>query len=199
MKIIKPSVKLIYITPNAEQHIEKAGRICYKSESKITKDSANKFIKMIIKRGHTSVLEHGVASLRFVCDRGILAEITRTRIASFSVESTRYCDYADKDIEFIEPCFWKNDRYKMKIWEEAMLDSEKRYQALRGLLASPQEARSVLPNSLKTEIVMTTNFRSWKNFFKLRCAKDAHIQIQEVANMAFNILSKECPVVFMEV
>ncbi|KKL74939.1 hypothetical protein LCGC14_2059890 [marine sediment metagenome] len=216
MKIIKPSVKLVYITPNAEQLIEKAGRTCYKSESKITIKSSENFIKMIVKRGHESVLEHGVASLRFICDRGVTHEMVRHRIASYSQESTRYCNYSSKDIEFIEPCFWEAKEAKTRsgngcylfiniddsyynTWLQTMEVCESAYKLLIKQGATPQEARSVLPNSLKTEIVMTTNFRSWRNFFGLRCAKDAHPQMQEVANMALDILRKECPTVFGDI
>jgi len=211
MKIIKPSVKLIWITPNPLQRIEEAGRTCYKSESRITKDSAEKFVRMILKRGHESVLEHAVASMRFICDRGVTHELVRHRIASYSQESTRYCNYSGKDIEFIKPIFWSdemregsehgltyiNDKYAF--WEAAMEDSEKAYNYLIEQGATPQEARSVLPNSLKTEIVVTMNFREWRHFFKLRCAKTAHPQMQEVANMALEIFKKEVPVIVEDI
>ena len=200
MKIIKPSISVEpFNSLKMLKRIEKAGRTCYKSEAKITPVSSGKFVKMIIKRGHESVLEHEKITVRVICDRGVTHEIVRHRIGSYSQESTRYCNYANKDIEFIEPCFWKDNKPKMEIWKTAMLDCEKRYQALIGLLSSPQEARSILPNSLKTEIVITYNLRQWKWFFKKRCATDAHPQMREVANMILIDFKQKLPEIFGDI
>lgn len=187
--------------------IEKAGRVCYKSEGSITSDSAEKFIKKIVQSGHESVIEHVSVTVRVICDRGISHEIVRHRIASYSQESTRYCNYAkDKfgnEISLIEPCFWKQgkdkDAEKRKVWEEGMAEIEKTYFKLIELGASPQEARSILPNGLKTEIVMTLNLRSWRNFFRLRTARGAHPQIREIAIPLLKDFKTSIPVIFDDI
>ena len=187
--------------------IEKIGRVCYKSEDKIKDGSAEKFIKGIIKRGHESVIEHESISVRFVCDRGVSHEIVRHRIASYSQESTRYCNYTNEKYGEQITCIDiasgfeynlenENDRKKYDIWLNAMKEAEKSYFQLIELGASTQEARSVLPNSLKTEIVATMNLRGWRNFFKLRTAKASHPQFREVACMLLEIFAKDYPVFF---
>lgn len=187
--------------------IEKIGRVCYKSEDKIKDGSAEKFIRGIIKRGHESVIEHESISVRFVCDRGVSHEIVRHRIASYSQESTRYCNYTNEKYGEQITCIDiasgfeynlenENDRKKYDIWLNAMKEAEKSYFQLIELGASPQEARSVLPNSLKTEIVATMNMRGWRNFFKLRTAKASHPQFREVACMLLEIFAKDYPVFF---
>ena len=181
--------------------IEKIGRVCYKSEDKIKDGSAEKFIKGIIKRGHESVIEHESISVRFVCDRGVSHEIVRHRIASYSQESTRYCNYTNEKYGEQITCIdiasgFEYDRKKYDIWLNAMKEAEKSYFQLIELGASPQEARSVLPNSLKTEIVATMNLRGWRNFFKLRTAKASHPQFREVACMLLEIFAKDYPVFF---
>ncbi len=165
--------------------LEKIGRTCYKSEDKITKDSSKIFIKNIIKQGHESVIEHESISVRVICDRGVSHEIVRHRLASYSQESTRYCNYTkDKfgnQLTFIKPTFFNEGDEEFHIWKMEMENIEKTYFELIKKGVKPEEARSILPNSLKTEIVMTMNLRSWRHFFKLRCHKSAHPQIREIA------------------
>lgn len=198
MKIIKPSVQLLWITPNAAKMIERAGRICYKSEDLITDDSANKFVKKIIERGHLAVIEHAVASLLFICDRGVTHELVRHRLVSYCQESTRYCNYSkDKfgnEISVIQPP--NLDSNSLNVWRMACDNAERAYFALLEENVSPQIARSVLPNCLKTEIVATANFREWRHILKLRTSQAAHPQIKEVMDMAKIILQKECPIIF---
>lgn len=185
MRIINPYVEVPEI--NGEQllrNIEKAGRTCYKSEEKITKESYRPFIEKIMKSGHHSMFEHEKVTVRIICDRGVTHEIVRHRLAAYSQESTRYCNYSgDKygnEITVIKPFFF--DKYEKKgLWQSACQRAEESYFALLTCGASPQEARSVLPNSLKTEIVVTYNLREWRHFFALRCAKTAHPQMQQVA------------------
>lgn len=204
MKIIKPSVELLWITPNAEKMIERAGRVCYKSENIITSDSHIKFIENIIKKGHEAVLEHASASLLFICDRGVSHELVRHRIASYCQESTRYCDYTKEkfgyELTFIEPCFKEEnsgrDITKRNLWEESIKRSEEDYKFLRGIGVTPEEARSILPNSLKTEIVVTANMREFRHIIKIRTSNKAHPQIREVILIAKDILKKECPNIF---
>ncbi len=184
--------------------IERAGRTCYKSEHNISDGSAEKFISNIIKRGHESVIEHEKITVRFICDRGVTHEIVRHRLASYSQESTRYCNYANdkfgNELTFINPCFWnenqEEDRAKMELWKKSMQNIENEYNELIALGAKPEEARSILPNSLKTEIVVTMNLRSWRNFFKLRTAPAAHPQIRQIASALLTELKEKLPVVF---
>lgn len=195
MKIIKASAEIISCTPNLEQVIELAGRTCYKSEDKITEDSASGFIERIKNFKHESVLEHGSITVRFIVDRGVSHELVRHRLASFSQESTRYCNYGkDKfgnEITVIDPrpAFesWQDEKWGDKailpvfqIWQCACEDAELAYFDMLRDGTTPQQARSVLPNSLKTEVVMTANPREWRHVFRVRCAKEAHPQMREV-------------------
>jgi thymidylate synthase (FAD) len=180
--------------------LESYGRTCYKSEAKITPESATNFIKAIIKSGHESVIEHEKVTVRVICDRGVTHEIVRHRIASYSQESTRYYDYSKTgSITVIEPFFFKDDPGKWKVWFETMEACEKAYNKLRELGASPQQARSVLPNSLKTEIVITYNLREWRHFFKLRTTPAAHPQMREIAIPLLKEFQKRIPVVFDDI
>jgi thymidylate synthase (FAD) len=163
--------------------LERYGRVCYKSEDVFKKTGTSGMLKTIIEKNHESVLEHEKITMLFVIDRGVSHELVRHRIASYSQESTRYCNYSkDKfgnEITVIEPIFFRDER--RKIWEYTIEMIEKNYFHLLELGATPQEARSILPNSLKTEIAVTMNMRSLRNFLELRCSKSAHPQIKEVA------------------
>lgn len=199
MKIIEPSAIIESKITQAEamELIERAGRVCYKSEGKIGDGSAVKFIKGILSRGHESVIEHVSITVRVICDRGVTHEIVRHRIASYSQESTRYCNYTtDKfsnEITVIRPIFWEEGSPQFDIWKQGMEDCEKAYFSLTEAGASPQEARSVLPNSLKTEIYITMNIREWRHFFSLRCGTAAHPQMQQVANMILELFKEKYP------
>ncbi|MDD2806504.1 MAG: FAD-dependent thymidylate synthase [Elusimicrobiales bacterium] len=207
MIIIKPFILIedAVVGLDMLKRIEKAGRTCYKSEDRITNDSAEAFVKMLIKRGHETVLEHEKITVRVVCDRGVSHEIVRHRIASYSQESTRYCNYSKEkhgnELTVIKPCFWSTDAdlEKYKIWKSSMEHSELSYLKLLGLGATAQEARSVLPNSLKTEIVMTMNLREWRHFFKLRTTSAAHPQMREIACPLLEEFKKLLPVVFEDI
>lgn len=319
MRIIKPSVELlggnvgVFRRP---KHVELCGRVCYKSESKITEDSAEKFIAGIIQRGHEAVLEHaritlklinkpetyrrlllicndmrkmgqydyltftqfGISeqyivsgnmrawrnlskymfkndypddpvirrmwvenadffpeftedityipdtltdidptllgdpylrlrhswyTLRFICDRGISHEIVRHRPASYCQESTRYCNYSkgrfNGEITVIEPCFLEPDTLPYQHWKDACWTAETGYFRLLNDGCSPQEARDVLPVSLKTELVMTATADEWLHFLRLRTAEAAHPQMRELANQVKKILIDQDSEVFDEV
>lgn len=184
MKLIKPSIEFLNMIDNPLEVIEKAGRTCYKSEDKITKVSAKEFVRKLLQRGHLAMIEHASMSYRVICDRGVTHEIVRHRLFSYAQESTRYCDYKNKPIQFIKPCWFESSTSFSNIcWEKHMSKAEEIYKKLRTEGWTPQQARSVLPNSLKTEIVITGNLREWLHFFKLRTAKTAHPQMQEIANM----------------
>lgn len=198
MKIVEPSVELLWITENPEFQIERAGRTCYKSEDRITADSARIFAGKMREHGHHAMIEHAVASFRIITDRGITHEIVRHRIASFAQESTRYCNYsADKfenQCSFIEPPGL--DETQRPLWEKACLDAEQSYFAMMKAGCSAQIARSVLPTCLKTELVMTANFREWRHFIALRGTKAAHPQIRPLAFKIREILMQHAPSVF---
>ena len=210
MKIVEPSVTLEAITQlcratassasNQAAVIEKAGRTCYKSEGKITPDSAGRFVKALIDRGHASVIEHCSATFRIVCDRGISHQIVRHRLASYSQESTRYCNYSSEkfggDIQVIAPEGLSDKSYLL--WEEAMMQAEKFYFYLIDTGCTPEQARDVLPTCLKTEIVVTMNFRSWVHFIKERSFLNshAHPKMQIIADMVKTCLEEKCPEVF---
>ena len=270
MKLIKPSVEIIrqeeYDLNHIFKFIELAGRTCYKSEDKITEDSANEFVDRMIKSGHTAMLEHGTVYLtipsvnmsdmviykyflnpyskifinrintyittnyrvlvenewlddlkylceptlfherrttvKFICDRGVSHEFVRHRVFSFAQESTRYCNYTkdkfNNELTFIIPCWIKDleegnyythcdyhhDKYDLsKKWFSVCMDLELVYIKLIEEGWKPQEARTILPNSLKTELIMTGFDSDWQNFFKLRCASNAHPQAKELADM----------------
>ena len=205
MKEIRPSFEIMDDIDGAKilQKLERCGRVCYKSEDKITEGSAEKFIGMILKSGHESVLEHEKLTVKFICDRGVTHEIVRHRIASYSQESTRYCNYSkDKfgnELTFIRPCFWADDSEEYAVWKQAMEEIEKTYVKLISLGAKPEEARSILPNSLKTEIVCTMNLREWPHFFRLRTAERAHPQIREISVALLDELKKRIPVIFDDI
>lgn len=186
--------------------LELVGRTCYKSEDKITKDSAAKFVEGLIKRGHEAMLEHVSITIKFVVDRGVSHEIVRHRVASFAQESTRYCNYSKdkfgKELTFIIPNFLKEGDRGYIIWKRGMEVTEKAYFAMLEAGYFPQEARSILPNSLKTELVMTANLREWRHFFKLRAANStgaAHPQMLEVTRPLLDKLQKMIPVVFDDI
>lgn len=211
MKIINAGYEIL--TPISEggikelQLIEKIGRVCYKSEDKITDDgeSAKKFVKMLIDREHTAMIEHSSLSVKFIVDRGVSHELVRHRIASFAQESTRYCNYSKdkfgKEITVIKPFFFidREDSRIYNNWFHACQDAENTYFDLIMLGATPQEARSVLPNSTKTEITITANYREWRNFFKLRTAKAAHPQMREVTIPLLKELKKTLPIIFDDI
>ena len=202
MRIIEPSVEIISKIDSDEvmKLIEKAGRVCYKSEDHIAKDSAEKFIKRIIKSGHESVIEHYSITVKFVCDRGVSHEIVRSRLASYSQESTRYAAYnKDKfgsEITVINPCFWKRGTSNYKRWVDAMANAEATYMNMMNDGAKAQEARSVLPNSLKTEVYMTANIREWRHTLNLRCDSASHPQMREVMKSLLIKLHEALPVFF---
>lgn len=202
MKIISPNVEIL--TPldgqAVLQHIERCGRVCYKSEDKITDTSAAAFVAGIIKRGHEAVLEHFNITVKFICDRGVSHEIVRHRLASYCQESTRYCNYSKDgfggEITVIQPCYLATCGAGYQMWKEACEAAETAYFNLLNFGCSPQEARAVLPNSLKTEVVMTANLREWRHFFNLRTAPAAHPQMREVAKMLLKQMREMVPGVF---
>ena len=196
MKIIEPSVELIddFDAAAIMKKIERAGRVCYKSEGNIKDDSAEKFIRGIIKRGHESVIEHAAVSFKIICDRGVTHELVRHRIASYS-QAGKF----GGELTFIKPCFWAEDDENFQLWKATMAQLEKNYLALRANGAKPEEARSILPNSLKTEIFVTMNLRELRHFLKLRTAAAAHPQMRQIALKIYKLLVAKLPAFFDDI
>ena len=255
MKLIKPSFEILHQSEGLDgiyKQIELAGRTCYKSEDKITEDSAKGFVDRMIKSGHGAMLEHGTVYLsipirlgtqptierylyncyskvskcnvdnhhyycvttnlrvlienewmddlcylcepteyhvkrmtvKFICDRGVSHEFVRHRVFSFAQESTRYCNYSkDKfgnEITYIQPC-WEMQKDEEELFLLQLEQAQNTYNALTSSGWKPQEARAVLPNSLKTELVMTGFTSDWEHFFFLRTPVNAHPQARELA------------------
>ena len=199
------------------KRIERVARTCYKSEDKITEDgeSAKKMVKNLIKSDHCAMIEHSTLSVKFIVDRGIANEIVRHRIASYAQESTRYCCYTKEkfgnqlsviDISdglALDPkassSYIETLGQIVDTWENAMANAELAYKKMIELGASPQIARSVLPLSTKTELVMTANYREWRNFFKLRTDVSSHPQIREVAIPLLKELQSRIPIIFDDI
>lgn len=206
MKVLQPQVIFEDYFDGVEilKKIEKAGRTAYKSENKISKSSAIDFVKNIIDKGHLSVIEHFSITIRVICDRGVSHEIVRHRIASYTQESTRYCNYSKGkfggEISVIEPSFWKDKKdEKYKIWLKTIKNIENSYMKLISLGALPQEARTILPNSLKTEIVITMNLREWRHFLELRTSMNAHPQMRDISLPILKSFKEKIPIIFDDI
>lgn len=203
MEIISPGY--MFVDPIDGEAIlkklELCGRVAHKSEDKMTPGSARVFIWKLIDMGHESVLEHVSVTVKFICDRGVTHELVRHRLAAYTQESTRYCNYSKTGMTFIKPVFWdseeKGDQYRR--WQELMRAAESYYNLLISQGATPQEARSVLPNSLKTEIVTTANLREWRHILRLRASKAAHPQIRQLMIPLLNDFKRLIPVVFDDI
>ena len=230
MQIIKAYYEILTPIdgPEIMRFIEKIGRVCYKSEEKITSYSYRRFIEALIERGHEAMLEHFSITVKFVCDRGVSHELVRHRLASFAQESTRYCNYGteNKGLTFIQPCWFKEDvcgsyglyfqevgstydhinkhnqlinDYSIINWISNMLIVEELYNDCLERNWSPQEARSILPNSLKTEIVITANLREWRHIFSLRADSHAHPQMRELMIPLLTSFYNEMPELFEDI
>ena len=202
MRVVKPEVQFLSGSSYEAmlEKLERIGRVCYKSEGNIREGSAEKFLRNIVAQGHESVIEHESVTMKVLCDRGVTHEIVRHRIASYSQESTRYCNYSKEkfqgELTFIRPFFWESDPEKFGVWKRAMESAERAYLALMDLGATAQEARSVLPNSLKTELVVTMDLREWRHFFRLRTSAAAHPQMRELTLPLLAAFREAVPVVF---
>lgn len=214
MKIIKPSFEVFedlenpVFTSMIMRKLETIGRTCYKSESNITDGSAGKFVRNLITRGHEAMLEHASMTVKFIVDRGVSHELVRHRMASFAQESTRYCNYSqDKfgnELTFIDPCFWTDEAHDLEYeaWKKMCKASEDLYMAFQQYDVKPEEARSILPNSLKTEIWMTCNLREWRHVLKLRAAGTTgspHPQMVEIMVPVLEYFKQYLPDVFFDI
>jgi len=221
MKLVKPSIKFLNMTPDPLLAIERAGRTCYKSEEKISKGSAERFVKMLLDRDHHAMIEHAAASYKAITCRGVTHEIVRHRLFSFAQESTRWCNYSKDGVTFLIPPWvdlpattegkkgFLDDENRYQGWTPPLVKNELRWvrhmiaceEAYLGAIKDgwiAQKARGLLPIDVKTEIVITGNMREWRHFFKLRTHKDSHPQMQEVANMVLKDIQSRIPILFDE-
>ena len=204
MRVISPSFEIINPPDGQEvlRHLELCGRVCYKSEGGIGEGSAERLVRHMLSRGHESPIEHVSVSVRIISDRGVSHEWVRHRIASYSQESTRYCNYSQakfgNELTFIKPYFADEGAPLYEAWADAMREAEKAYFDMLSKGAKPEDARSVLPNSLKTEFICTMNLREWRHFFALRCAEAAHPAMREISIPLREVFRKLIPVVFEE-
>lgn len=204
VKYVKPSFEILAITSPVSrgdgggegdraittpyEFLEYAGRTCYKSEEKMDEGTAEKFVEMIARLGHLSVIEHVNVTVKFTCNRGFSHELVRHRLASYSQESTRYCNYGKekfgKEITVIdqEKHFKGLDRGEVAYskWKDAMASAEEQYIFLTGIKVPAQLARGVLPIDVKTEIVCTANLREWGHIFKMRASPRADPTMQRL-------------------
>jgi len=209
MNVIEPSYQIEYVTGTECDDdpvqsplalIERAARTCYKSEARIAPGTAEKLTRHLIKRGHHAMLEFGLVVVRFIVDRGVSHELVRHRLCSFAQESTRFCNYSG-GVTFIRPP-WLDQGGSTSAsgrWRHAMSRAESDYLALLRGGWTPQQARSVLPNSTKTEIVVGANFREWRTIFGLRVAKAAHPQMRQVMVPLLEEVKTIVPVLFDDV
>lgn len=203
MKLIKPFVEILtpIDTQDVYKTIEKVARTCYKSEDKITNTSAERMVKTLIKSGHEAMIEFFDITVKFVTDRGVSHEIVRHRVASYAQESTRYCNYTGEkfgsELTFIRPTWYDKTSFNTHGgFEKHLENTEQLYFALLDQGYSPQDARQILPNALKTEINVKMNLREWRHFFNLRCHHTAHPDIQVLAKDLLTQLYDKLPVVF---
>ena len=204
MKIVKQKFEILTeISPNAEKElglIERAGRTCYKSEAK-NGDNAEKFIRRIIKLGHESVLEHSLLTVKFVTSRSVSHQLVRHRLAAFSQESQRYCNYSKErfgsEIQFVDPVSMTLDEFQA--WKNLCALDEQEYIKLVRNGVAPEIARSVLPNCTKTEIVMSTNYREWRHVLKERTSTRADPNTRSLMRSLLRELQERIPVIFEDI
>lgn len=197
MNIINSSFEILDFDDNALEKIERSARICYLSEPK--NETSEEFVRRLIRRQHFTPLEMSSVTVRIICDRGVSHELVRHRLASFNQESTRYVNYSKKGLTFIKPSFWETYTTNYASWECAMREAERSYNRLIENGATPQQARSVLPMSLKTELVITCNLREWRHIFNLRCSSKAHPQIREIMLPMLEEFHNRLPVIFDDI
>jgi len=207
MKIVDASYEILTPINGVEilKHIEKIARTCYKSEDLITKDgeSAKKIVGNLIKMGHEAMIEHFAISVKFVCDLGFYKDLTRHRIASFAIESTRYCNYSKgkfgNEITYIRPVNILPNTPEYKIWHDCMESIERSYLAMSALNCKPDQMRMLLPHSIKADVNITANLREWRHIFKLRCSKAAHPSIHTLMRELLAEFKKRIPIIFDDI
>ena len=204
MILVQPEIKIKKFDGlQIMKNIEEACRTCYRSENLITEDSYKKLIKNCLERGHESILEHEKITIRMICDIGVYKDLTRHRFGSFSIESTRYCNYSkdkyNNNIKFIQAVKYDNDLKKSELWTDTMLNIEENYMKMAAIGATSDELRMLLPHSTAAEIVMTCNIREWRHILSLRCSKAAHPSIRQLLIPLLLEFKKEMPELFNDI
>ena len=201
MKIIEPIIQVEKVDyKQIMKNLERACRTCYRSEGKITEESYKTLLKNCINRGHESILEHEKITIRMVCDIGVYKDLTRHRIASFSIESTRYCNYGkdkfDNQIKFIKPVNMEEGTELYEKWYNTCKIIEENYIEMSKMEATPDQLRMLLPHSTAAEVTMTANIREWKHIFSLRCTKHTHPAVEQLMIPLLLKFKKEMPEIF---
>ena len=208
MQIVDPSYEILSPIDGIAilKHLEKIARTCYKSENLISEDgeSAKKIIKNLISAGHEAMIEHASVSVRFVCDLGFYKDITRHRMASFAIESTRYCNYSKgkfgNEITVINPVNIKEGTPEYDAWKKCMENIEKTYLEMGDLDCKPDQLRMLLPHSIKADVNISCNLREWRHIFNLRArTKHAHPSIRQLMIPLLEEFKKKIPVVFDDI
>ncbi len=205
VKIVAPKVEIItpidgdYIL----KHLELCARNCYKSEDKITADSAKAMIKKLLEMGHEAMIEHFSITVKFTTDVGAYKDLTRHRMASFAIESTRFCNYAKgkygNELTFMRPSNMEEGSEIYNIWYKTMEMIEKSYLEMAEKGAKADQLRMMLPHSTKADVIMTANIREWRHVFKLRCAPATHPSVRHVMTMLLKEFRKKIPVLFDDI
>lgn len=203
MKIIKPLIEVEdYDGIKIMKNIERACRTCYRSEGMITDDSYKRLLTNCLNRGHESVLEHEKITVRMTCDIGVYKDLTRHRFGSFSIESTRYCNYGkdkfDNEIKFIDPCNM-DEKELFNEWYSACIEIEQRYLKMAELGATPDQMRMILPHSTAAQVTMTCNIREWRHILTLRCSQAAHPAIRQILIPLLLKFKKDMPELFSDI
>ena len=203
MKIIKPLIEVEdYDGIKIMKNIERACRTCYRSEGMITDDSYKRLLTNCLNRGHESVLEHEKITVRMTCDIGVYKDLTRHRFGSFSIESTRYCNYGkdkfDNEIKFIDPCNM-DEKELFNEWYSACTEIEQRYLKMAELGATPDQMRMILPHSTAAQVTMTCNIREWRHILTLRCSQAAHPAIRQILIPLLLKFKKDMPELFSDI
>lgn len=208
MRVVNAGYKILDNLDGAAilKKIERVARVCYKSEEKAGEGTAEKLVSSLIRSKHDAMLEHYSFSVLFTVDRGVSHELVRHRVASFAQESTRYCNYGHEgEITVILPVFFdtgmgvNSNSIVFEEWKQSCEVAERKYISLLEKGATPQEARAVLPNSLKTDIVVTANLREWRHILSLRAVGTTgkpHPQMREVMIPLLEDLKERIPVIF---
>lgn len=205
MKIVPQTVEIL--TPIDGTYIckfiEKCARNCYKSEKSITEDSYKTMLERLIKSGHTAMLEHFNITVKLVTNVGCYKDLTRHRMASYAIESTRWCNY-DKDkfgneLTFTDPIHIDHNKEEYKIWFETMQTIENNYMKMSELGCKPDQMRMILPHSTKADVIMTANIREWRHIFGLRCKKDAHPEVQYIMVLLLKEFKEKIPILFDDI
>jgi thymidylate synthase (FAD) len=206
-KIVSPSYEILTKLDGIKilKHIEKIARTCYRSEDKISADgeSAKNMIRTLIAAGHEAMIEHYSVSVRFICDLGFYKDLTRHRMASYAIESTRYCNYSkgkfNQELTFIEPCNIEKGTSEYGIWLECMDRIEKSYMQMAQLGCKPDQMRMLLPHSIKSEVNITANLREWRHIFRLRTSRAAHPALRQLMLPLLEEFKNKISVVFDDI